>query len=119
MLRPSTCIMDPLSTVEIDVLKAHALQAVPAKYEPSPEWALATQQLVSRGMLVRSKKSVVGGMMPTGFLPTPEGLAAVMDTISIDTMTLFMSSIRMAAPPASKERAKSGVAKRPSKAQRR
>ena len=105
MLRPSTCIIEPLSVVETNVLVAYANNAVPNRepreprpggvpYQPSPAWALAAQQLLSRGLLQRTKE---------GIILTPEGLAAVLDPAPVELFRVVAKDIiRMATPPASK-----------------
>lgn len=72
------CIATPLTSHEATVLNAYTLGAVP---ELGPQdraaWAMATQDLVGRGMLER---------LDRGILVTPEGLAACLDSTPIEVM---------------------------------
>jgi hypothetical protein len=110
MLRPSTCIAEPLSAMETNMLVAYATHPYPVGDKPSPAWALAAQQLLSKGMLQKTKE---------GIILTPEGLAAVLDPMPSELFeTISAELIRTAAPPATKGHAKSDAPKRPSKARR-
>jgi hypothetical protein len=98
-------IFAPVSIAETTVLRAYATQALPDVSAPSlrVEWATTTQALVMRGFLAKTDR---------GVLVTPEGLAALLDTVDIDTV------MRTAARPAATEDAAAGAATRPSRARR-
>src|SRR5271154_1017273 len=99
-------IFAPLSIAETTVLRAYATQALPDVSAPSlrVEWTMTTQALVARGFLAKTERGVI---------VTPEGLAALLDTVDIDTI------MRTAAPPAASADAAAGAATRPSRARRR
>lgn len=97
-----TAIVAPLSTLESTVLRAYVEQAIPS-LPPGDlgPWAMATQRLAERGMVVRTKRGIV---------TSPEGLAAVLDSVPVEVM-------KRAAPP-EEEQASPDAATRPSKARR-
>jgi hypothetical protein len=72
-------ITTPFSLAETMVLKAYSTQTVPADMpqERRLEWAKATQALVRRGALLKTARGIV---------VTPEGLAALLDTVPIGEM---------------------------------
>jgi hypothetical protein len=101
----SVCIVAPISIADTTVLSAYATQTLPDVGTPSArvEWATTTQSLVKRGFLAKTDRGIV---------VTPEGLAALLDTVDIDTI------MRTAAPPAAPADAAAGVPTRPSRATR-
>jgi len=98
----SVCIVAPISIADTTVLSAYATQTLPDVGTPSArvEWATTTQSLVKRGFLAKTDRGIV---------VTPEGLAALLDTVDIDTI------MRTAAPPAAPVDAAAGVPTRPSR----
>jgi hypothetical protein len=95
-------IVAPLSSLEAAVLRAHVEQSIP-DLPPGDlgPWAMATQRLAERGMLVRTKRGVV---------TSPEGLAFALDTVPIEVM-------RRASPP-EEEQASPDAPRRPNTAKR-
>jgi len=83
MKRPAPSIFAPLSFIETSVLRA---AITPTKIDVGPSvsaservaLAKAVQVLIARGFLAKTK---------TGLLATPEGLAALLDTVPIDQLT--------------------------------
>jgi ribosomal protein S19E (S16A) len=77
-------IVEPLTETETAVLKAYAerdsekLSEVDASEgEPRVAWAIASQALVRKGFLVKHER---------GMLVSPEGLAALLDTVPVEVM---------------------------------
>jgi len=87
-------ITAPLSFVEIAVLRGHVTQTEPEPEVSTPsvrvELATATQSLIARGMLAKTK---------TGIVVNPEGLAAILDTVPVeDLIRTGFRSVAGAAP---------------------
>src|SRR5271154_2250009 len=101
----TVCIVAPLSFADTTVLGAYATHALPDVSAPSAriEWTMTTQALVARGFLAKTERGVI---------VTPEGLAALLDTVDIDTIR------RTATPPAAPADAAAGVPTRPSRGTR-
>jgi hypothetical protein len=101
----TVCIVAPISLADTTVLSAYATHALPDVSAPNArvEWATTTQALVKRGFLAKTDRGIV---------VTPEGLAALLDTVDIDTI------MRTAAPPAVPADAAAGVPTRPSRGTR-
>ncbi len=98
------CIATPLTSHESAVLTAYTLGAVPdLGSQDRAAWALATQDLVGRGMLER---------LDRGILVTPEGLAACLDSTPIEVMQTASRSAESAP-------ARPDAPKRPSRAPRK
>ena len=93
-----------LSLIEITVLRAYATAALPIDTAPHErvEWATATQALIERGMLARVQR---------GILVTPEGLAAVLDTVPVSLM-------QTPSPVGATSAVRQGAPTRPSRAKR-
>lgn len=98
-------IFAPLSIANATVLCAYATQALPDVSTPSArvEWTMTTQALIARGFLAKTDR---------GIIVTPEGLAALLDTVDIDTI------MRTAGRPAATADAATDAATRPSRASR-
>jgi len=82
-------IIEPLSDVEIMVLRAYAeqeevmIRRVSEEGNPSQKlaWHAASEALVERGALLRTKR---------GLLVTPEGAAALLDAVPIQAFETFV-----------------------------
>lgn len=76
MKHVSASLVAPLSPAEIDVLRVFATGEVHDPKTPAErvKHATVTQGLTRRGFLLKTKKSL---------LVTPEGLAALLDTVPI------------------------------------
>ena len=98
-------IFAPLSIADTTVLRGYATQALPDMSVPSlrAEWTMTTHALITRGFLAKTDR---------GIIVTPEGLAALLDTVDIDTI------MRTAGRPAATADAATDAATRPSRARR-
>src|SRR5208337_1194737 len=82
-------IVEPLSDVEIMVLRAYAepeeamIRRVSKQGNPSQKlaWHEASEALVERGALLRTKR---------GLLVTPEGAAALLDAVPVQAFETFV-----------------------------
>ena len=97
-------IFKPLIAAEIEVLKA----TIEGSLSVTPPQAIIRQQLVAAGLiakvplldLVATKK---GAKKPAkqakGFIVTPEGLAALLDAVPVDSITACRPTDVSPAPP--------------------
>lgn len=80
----ASSLFAPLSLVETDTLRAFATGEVPEPKTPAErvKHATATQGLTKRGFLLKTKL-----WKRDALLVTPEGLAALLDTVPIQNIT--------------------------------
>ena len=81
MKKHSVSIFKPLPESEVQALEAYTHLAVPDTFSTPEEcvrWATATQALLRRGLLLKTKD---------GFVVTPDGLALLLDTVPLTNST--------------------------------
>ena len=74
MKKLSISLFEPVPNLEVQALEAYVHLRVPNTFSTPEErvrWATATQALLRRGMLLKTKD---------GLVVTPEGLALILDT---------------------------------------
>lgn len=89
-------LVDPMDAQQIATLTAYGrhdaatLAKIDARTVAAPTylaWTIAEQQLVARGFLVKPKTDKFAAKIaPWRYLVTPEGLAALLDTVPIEDL---------------------------------